>query len=75
VAPTGKRLAMLRHLRVQPAASITELSRALGRDYKRVHEDVEILMTAGLVERTPEGEVRAAYDEIRASIPLLPHAA
>src|SRR5437763_1437037 len=72
---TGKRLALLRHLRAHPAASIAELGRALGRDYKRVHEDVEILMAAGLVDRTPEGGVRAAYDEIRASIPLLPHAA
>jgi predicted transcriptional regulator len=72
---TGKRLALLRHLRAQPATSIAELSRVLGRDYKRVHEDVEILLRAGLVERTTEGGVRAAYDEIRASIPLLPHAA
>lgn len=72
---TGKRLALLRHLRATPAASIAELGRVLGRDYKRVYEDVEILATAGLVERTAEGGIRAAYDEIRTSIPLLPNVA
>jgi predicted transcriptional regulator len=72
---TGKRLALLRHLRIHPAASIAALGRAIGRDYKRVYEDIEILAIAGLVERTAEGGVRANYDEIRASIPLLPHAA
>jgi predicted transcriptional regulator len=72
---TGKRLALLRHLRTTPAASIAELGRMLGRDYKRVYEDVEILATAGLIERTAQGGIRAAYDEIRTSIPLVPHAA
>jgi predicted transcriptional regulator len=72
---TGKRLELLRHLRTQPAASIAELGRVIGRDYKRVYEDVEILTKAGLVERTPEGGICAGYDEIRTSIPLLPSAA
>jgi hypothetical protein len=45
-------------------------SRALGRDYKRVYEDVDILSTAGLLDRTGEGGVRAAYDEIGTVISL-----
>ncbi|MCZ2982582.1 hypothetical protein NYY70_20610, partial [Acinetobacter baumannii] len=70
---SGKRLELLRHVHQHPAASVAELGRALGRDYKRVHEDVEILTVAGLLERT-EGGVRATYDEIRTVISLKPAA-
>jgi hypothetical protein len=49
------------------AASIAELARALGRDYKRVHADVEALAAAGLIDRTPAGR-RADHGEIRARI-------
>lgn len=37
------------------------LAHALGRDYRRVHEDVEALEAAGLLDRDKEG-VRADYD-------------
>ena len=66
---TPKRLDLLRHIHRQPATSIAALARMLGRNYKRVHEDVELLTAAGLVERS-EGQVRADYDEIRATIAL-----
>lgn len=69
---TGKRLELLRRLHDHPAASVAALARSLGRDYKRVHEDVEILTTAGLIERDQAGNLRTAYDEIRASIALTP---
>jgi predicted transcriptional regulator len=64
---TPRRLELLRHLRRHPAMSIAELARALGRDYKRVHADVEALMTAGLIDRTAAG-LRTDYSEIRARI-------
>jgi predicted transcriptional regulator len=73
-ALSGKRLELLRHVRQQPAPTVAELARALGRDYKRVHEDVEILTTAGLLDRTQGGSVCAVYDEIRALISLVPSA-
>ncbi len=66
---TGKRFELLRHLHRQPAHSVADLARALGRDYKRVHEDVEALVAAGLVERDAEG-VRTDYDEIRTIIAI-----
>ena len=66
---SGKRLGLLKHLRRNPAASIAALARALGRDYKRVHEDVEILVNAGLVDRDERG-LRTDYDEIRTTIAL-----
>lgn len=73
-ALSGKRLELLRHVRQNPAASVAELARSLGRDYKRVHEDVEILAAVGLLDRTDAGGVRAAYDEIRTVISLTPAA-
>jgi predicted transcriptional regulator len=73
-ALSGKRLALLRHVRQTPAASIADLARTLGRDYKRVYEDVEILMVAGLLDRTESGRIGAAYDEIRTVISLTPAA-
>jgi predicted transcriptional regulator len=64
---TPRRLELLRHLRRHPAASIAELARALQRDYKRVHADVEALAAAGLIDRTPAG-LRADYHEIHTRI-------
>lgn len=63
----GRRLEMLRHLRHHPAGSIAALARALQRDYKRVHEDVEALVAAGLMVRDETGW-RIGHDEIRTSI-------
>ncbi|NHZ89563.1 hypothetical protein F2P45_11135 [Massilia sp. CCM 8733] len=68
---TGKRLELLRHVRSRPAATVAELARALGRDYKRVHQDVKIPAMAGLLDQTRDG-VRAAHDEIRTVIGLAP---
>lgn len=64
---TGKRLELLRYLHKNPQASVAALARSLGRDYRRVHEDVEILGRAGLVEQDETG-LHAGYDEIRTVI-------
>jgi predicted transcriptional regulator len=66
---TDKRYELLRRLHKAPAVSIRALARDLGRDFKRVHEDVKALEAIGLVEREG-GLLRADYDEIRASILL-----
>jgi predicted transcriptional regulator len=71
---TEKRYAMLRHLHEHPAVSIRALARDLGRDFKRVHEDVTALEAIGLIEREG-GLLRADYGEIHASIRLDPPAA
>ncbi len=66
---TDKRYELLRHLHRHPAVSIRALARDLGRDFKRIHEDVTALEAIGLIER--DGTMlRADYDEIRASILL-----
>ena len=66
---TPKRFDLLRHVHRSPQASVAALARALGRDYKRVHEDVEALTAAGLLEREGGG-VQAPYAEIRAAVAL-----
>jgi len=66
---TDKRYELLRRLHRQPAVSVRALARDLGRDFKRVHEDVKALEAIGLIEREG-GFLRADYDEIRASIRL-----
>ena len=66
---TTKRFELLRQLHAQPEASIASLARTLGRDYKRVHQDVEALANAGLIERDSTG-LRTGYDEITTRIAL-----
>ena len=58
-----KRLALLRHLHGRPAKSVRALALALGRDYRRVHQDVEALAEAGLLERDSDG-LRTGYDTV-----------
>lgn len=62
-----KRLELLRHLHRNPAKNVRMLAQALGRDYRRVHEDVEALAAAGLLDRDQDG-VRAEYDTLDAQI-------
>ena len=64
-----KRLALLRHVHQQPARTIAELPKTLGRDYKRVHDDVSALARAGLIVRDENG-IRAPYDSVQAIVAL-----
>jgi predicted transcriptional regulator len=61
---TPRRLELLRHVHRHPARSIRALAMALGRDYRRVHEDVEALVQAGLLDRD-EGGLRADYEMLK----------
>jgi predicted transcriptional regulator len=67
---TSRRLELLKHLRRTGATSIRALSKALGRDYKNVHEEVVELVRLGLIERTDEGLVQVPWDEIDAHLRL-----
>lgn len=66
---TNKRYELLRHLHHHPAASVASLARELQRDYKRVHQDVEILSSAGLLQREA-GMLCARYQGIESHITL-----
>lgn len=48
---TPSRVAVLRHIHLHRPRSVRALANALGRDYRRVHDDVVALMDAGLIER------------------------
>jgi predicted transcriptional regulator len=63
---TPKRWALLKHVHRKPVPSIRALSLQLKRDYRRVHDDVEALAAAGLLERDGR-TVRAGYDSIESS--------
>lgn len=64
-----KRLALLRHVHCHPAKTVAELAKTLGRDYKRVHDDVSALSHAGLIVRDETG-IRAPYDSVQAIVSL-----
>jgi predicted transcriptional regulator len=61
---TPRRLELLRHVHRRPARSIRALAMALGRDYRRVHQDVEALVQAGLLDRDEQG-LRADYETLK----------
>ena len=67
---TPKRLELLRRVHAEPPKSIASLARALGRDYKRVHEDVEALVQAGLIERAEGAPLTAPFDAFETRIAL-----
>lgn len=68
-ALTPKRLELLRDVHKNPAPSVKALAERLGRDYKRVHEDVETLTASGLLSRE-NGNLSAPYDAITAEMRL-----
>ncbi|WP_207462714.1 helix-turn-helix domain-containing protein [Azospirillum sp. SYSU D00513] len=66
---TPKRYELLRHLHRAPVRSIRALARELGRDVKRVHEDVTALEELGLIERDQAtGQLSMPLDEISSTI-------
>jgi len=50
--------------------SVRELARRVGRDVKRVHEDVEALTELGLIERTDKGGAICPFSEIHVDMRL-----
>ena len=60
---SNKRIELLRHLKQHPAVTVQALANDLGRDYKRVHEDVAALTVAGFITREGRG-VRAAVTRV-----------
>lgn len=66
---TPKRYELIRHLRKNAEPSIRALARSLGRDVKRVHQDVTALEELGLIQRDPTtGSVSTGIDEVSSII-------
>ena len=68
-ALTPKRLELLREVRRETVPSVRALADRLGRDYKRVHGDVNTLSAVGLLVRDETG-ISAPYDVIQADFDL-----
>jgi len=66
---TPKRVELLRHVHHHPEPSVAALARALGRPYRRVHDDVEALIAVGLMERSDD-MLTAQYERIKTEIEL-----
>ena len=56
-----KRWEIVRAAQGKGELSVRELARTVGRDVKRVHEDVVVLADLGLLERTEGGGVVCPY--------------
>lgn len=63
-AVSEKRLELVRHVAANEGSQIRPLARALGRDYKNVHTDVQALLDLGLLGKDANGGLRAPFDEI-----------
>jgi predicted transcriptional regulator len=63
---TPARWALLDRLRESGPASIYQLAKVLGRDYKNVHTDVSALARVGLIEKQGDSRISVSWDVIRA---------
>ena len=61
---TERRWAIVTALLGQGTLAVRELARRVGRDVKRVHEDVQVLAELGLVERDEAGGVLCPYADV-----------
>ncbi|MCP5190894.1 MAG: hypothetical protein H6988_10950 [Pseudomonadales bacterium] len=61
---TERRWAIVRAMQGAGPMSQRELARRVGRDVKRVYEDVQALIVLGLIEKTDSGEIECPYDDI-----------
>lgn len=67
---TEKRWDIVRAAQGQGELSVRELARRVGRDVKRVHEDVVTLTGLGLLERTDSGGLVCPYSSMHIDMHL-----
>jgi predicted transcriptional regulator len=67
---TDRRWEILRTLQGQGPMALRELARRVGRDVKRVHEDVTALTDLGLVERGDTGSVVCPFETVHVDLTL-----
>lgn len=61
---SGHRWELLKMMTGAGAISIREASRRLGRDIKAVHGDVSMLLKAGILHKTDDGQIEFPFDAI-----------
>jgi predicted transcriptional regulator len=70
---TAKRWELLKIMTGQGPMTIREAARRMDRDVKAVHGDVHALLSAGLLDKTPDGRIEFRFDAVRVDFTL--HAA
>jgi predicted transcriptional regulator len=67
---TPRRMALLKTLHATGPVSVRTLSKELGRDYKSVHTDIQVLERMGLVARQKDGRLLVPWKRIVAEFRL-----
>ena len=67
---TALRWSLVRQIMSAGEMSIRGLARRVGRDVRRVHDDVLVLAELGLIERTANGGVRCPFADIHLDMHL-----
>jgi predicted transcriptional regulator len=67
---TPRRWELIERLQGLGPSTLRGLARDLGRDVKRVHDDVAVLRDWGLIERTDDRKLVVPYDVIHADFDL-----
>ncbi len=67
---TERRWNLVRALQGQGVLGVRELARRVERDVKRVHEDVQVLVELGLIERAESGAVVCPFAEVHIDMHL-----
>ena len=68
---TERRWALVHSLQASGPMAVRELARRVGRDVKRVHEDVAALTELGLLERTATAGVCCPFAEVHIDMRML----
>jgi len=69
---TTKRWELVQSLCGAGSVSVREAARRVGRDVKRVHEDVQVLLGAGILDRAEDGGILFPYDAVHVDFMLRP---
>ncbi len=67
---THKRWELLKIMSGQGEMSIREAARRIQRDVKSVHGDVQVLLNAGLLDKTASGKIIFPFDSIHVDFTL-----
>ena len=67
---TERRWALVHALQGQGPMPVREVARRVGRDVRRVHDDIQALTELGLVERTEDGGVECPFETVHIDMRL-----
>jgi len=64
------RMAIVKALTGSEPLALREIARRVERDVKAVHTDVQMLLKAGVLEKTETGQITFAYDAVHVDFML-----